>query len=94
MVQVNRATMHVMKKRVQTLGQGKWRIYWSGKELLLQEVFVSRGVYGTEPKGIWIHSFLLTKKAPWVHESVKYCTTYVSKQISIAHSPFNIDRML
>ena len=33
-------------------------------------------------KGILIHSFLLTKKAPWVHESVNFCTTYGSKQVS------------
>ena len=79
-VQVNRAAMHVMKKRQQTLGRRKWRIFWSGKELLLQEVVVCRAGYFR--KGVLIHSFLLTKKAPWVHESVKFCTTYASKQIS------------
>ena len=37
---------------------------------------------GIETKGILIHSFLLTKKTPWVHESVNFCTTYGSKQVS------------
>ena len=81
MVLVNRAAMYAMKKRVQTVGQRKWRIFSSGEELLLQELLYVAQV-GTcgGAKDLLLHSFLITRRAPWVYESVTVFATDATTQ--------------
>ena len=51
-VLVNTAARDAMKKRRQTLGHGKWRLFWSGEDLLLQAL-----VFDYKKCELMLHSY-------------------------------------